>query len=175
MGCVMEGVLGLVIGMCLLAGAMLSFRITRRFAGFRWGLVAAIAPLAVFTLGTPHYLLGFGLSEISSAGLLSMAALCALASRRRRAMLAVAAGLLATLGLYTRLNNGIMAIGVALFALPLSVRVCDLVRPAAWWKRVSWLTVFAGTLEIGWALLAPRRMARRTRASSSRGLKGLVT
>ncbi len=138
-------------GMCLLAGAMLSFRITRRFAGFRWGLAAAVAPLAVFALGTPHYLLGFGLSEISSAGLLSMAALCALESGRRRAMLAVAAGLLATLGFYTRLNNGIMAIGVALFALPLDVRVRDLVRPAAWWKRVSWLTVVAvgGTIALG--------------------------
>jgi hypothetical protein len=138
-------------GMCVLAGAMLSFRITRAFAGFRWGIVAAVGALAVFALGTPHYLLGFGLSEISSAGLLSMAALWAIASRRRRAMLAVGAGLLATFGFYTRLNNGIMAVGVALFALPLGVPVCALMRPAAWWKRVSWLTVFAvgGTIALG--------------------------
>ena len=28
-------------GACLLAGALLSFRLTRAYAGFRWGLVAA--------------------------------------------------------------------------------------------------------------------------------------
>jgi hypothetical protein len=32
-------------GTCLLAGALLSFRITRRFAGFQWGLVAAVATI----------------------------------------------------------------------------------------------------------------------------------
>src|SRR4029077_11455074 len=77
-------------GMCLLAGAMLSFRITRRSAGFRWGLVAAALPLAVFALGKAHYLIGYGLSEISSAGLMSMAALCAIRSRRRGTIAAIA-------------------------------------------------------------------------------------
>jgi hypothetical protein len=127
-------------GMCLLAGAMLSFRITRAFAGFRWGLVAAATTLAVFALGRPYYLIGFGLSEISSAGLLSMAALCAIRSRRH-STLAIAAGVLATLAFYTRLNNGIMAAGIALFALPLGMPVRDLLRPQLWWRRVSWLTV----------------------------------
>ena len=96
-------------GACLLAGAILSFRITRTFAGFRWGLVAAVSTLAVFVLGTAQYLIGQGLSEISSAGLLSMAALCAISSRNRRTAAAVAAGVLATLAFYTRLNNLIMA------------------------------------------------------------------
>jgi len=145
-------------GMCLLAGAMLSFRITRPFAGFRWGLVAAAMPLAVFALGTARHLIGYGLSEISSAGLMSMAALCAIHSRHRRSAAAVAAGLLATLGFYTRLNNGIMAAGVALFALPPSVPLRAIVHPSIWWRRVSWRTVVgvAGTLGLGLLFFAWR-------------------
>jgi hypothetical protein len=145
-------------GMCLLAGAMLSFRITRTFAGFRWGLVAAALPLAVFVLGTAHYLLGFGLGEISSAGLISMAALCAIRSRRGSAGAAIAAGVLATLAFYTRLNNGIMAIGVACFALPLSLPLRAMVHPAVWWRRVSWGTVLGvgGVIAYGLLFLAWR-------------------
>jgi hypothetical protein len=138
-------------GMCLLAGSMLSFRITRPFAGFRWGLLAAALPLAVFALGTVHYLIGYGLSEISSAGLMSMAALCAIRSRRHGTVAAIGAGVLATLGFYTRLNNGIMAVGVALFALPLTLPMCAIIRPGTWWRRVSWRTVFgvAGMIALG--------------------------
>ena len=140
-------------GACLLAGAILSFRITRTFAGFRWGLVAAVSTLAVFVLGTAQYLIGHGLSEISSAGLLSMAALCAISSRNRRTAAAVAAGVLATLAFYTRLNNLIMAMGIALFALPLRVPVHALIRPAGWWSRVSWRTVVIVPAVIGLGLL----------------------
>jgi len=140
-------------GTCLLAGALLSFRITRRFAGFRWGLIAAAATLAVFVLGTAQYLIGQGLSEISSAGLLSMAALSVIDSRRRVAA-AIAAGLLATIGFYTRLNNLIMAAGVALFALPLDVPVRALIHPTVWWRRVAWRTVVVVACIIGLGLLA---------------------
>jgi hypothetical protein len=140
-------------GTCLLAGALLSFRITRRFAGFRWGLIAAAATLAVFVLGTAQYLIGQGLSEISSAGLLSMAALSVIDSRHRRVAAAIAAGLLATIGFYTRLNNLIMAAGVALFALPLDVPVRALIHPAVWWRRVAWRTVVVVACIIGLGLL----------------------
>ncbi len=128
-------------GMCLLAGAMLSFRITRTFAGFRWALAAAVMPLAVFVLGTARYLIGFGLSEISSAGLMSAAALCAIHGRHRRTTGEIAAGALATFGFYTRLNNGIMAAGSAIFALPLDVPMRALVHPTVWWRRVRWRTI----------------------------------
>ena len=141
-------------GTCLLAGALLSFRITRRFAGFRWGLIAAAATLAVFVLGTAQYLIGQGLSEISSAGLLSMAALSVIDSRHRRMAAAIAAGLLATIAFYTRLNNLIMAAGVALFALPLDVPVRALIHPAVWWRRVAWRTVVIVACIIGLGLLA---------------------
>jgi hypothetical protein len=140
-------------GSCLLAGALLSFRITRTYAGFRWGLAASVSTLAVFALGTAQYLIGQGLSEISSAGLLSMAALCAIQSRHRRVAFALAAGVLATFAFYTRLNNLIMAAGVTLFALPLNVPVRALVRPAAWWRRVAWRTVVIVPSVIGLGLL----------------------
>jgi len=146
-------------GACLLAGGWVSFRIVRGFAGFRWAIIAAVLSLSVFALGTARYLLGFGLSEISSAGFLSMAVLCAMRSRRRTAFgLAIAAGALATLGFYTRLNNGIMAFGVACFALPLSLRTSEIVRPSAWLPRVSWRTVAGvwGVLACGLVLFAWR-------------------
>lgn len=138
-------------GACLLAGALLSFRIVRAFAGFRWGLVAAATTLGVFVLGTAQYLIGQGLSEISSAGLLSMAALSAIGSRHRRAAMAIAAGTLATLAFYTRLNNLIMAAGVALFALPLDVPVRALIKPSAWWRRLAWRTavIVPGIISLG--------------------------
>jgi hypothetical protein len=119
-------------GACLLAGSLLSFRLTRAYAGFRWGLVAAAAPLAVFELSSARDLIGRGLSEIASAGLLSMSAHCAIASRHRRYRfpgLAIAAGALATLAFYTRLNNLLMALGVAVFALSLKVPTRALIRP----------------------------------------------
>ena len=145
-------------GACLLAGAIFSFRLARMFAGFRWGLIAAVCTLAVFVLGTAHYLIGFGLGEISSAGLLSMGALCAIRSRHRRTAAAVAAGILVTIAFYTRLNNLIMAAGVALFALPLHVSMRDLLRPAGWWRRIAWRTaaIVAGILALGLLLLAWR-------------------
>jgi hypothetical protein len=145
-------------GACLLAGATFSFRLTRAFAGFRWGLIAAVCTLAVFVLGTAHYLIGYGLGEISSAGLLSMAALCAISSHYRRAAAAVMAGVLVTIAFYTRLNNLIMAAGVALFALPLDVSVRSLLRPAAWRRRIAWRTaaIVPAVLAAGLALLAWR-------------------
>jgi hypothetical protein len=98
-------------------------------------------PLTVFALGTGRYLLGFGLSEITSAGFTYMAVLFAMRSRGRRTASAIAAGVLATLAFYTRLNNGIMAFGVACFALPLTLPLSRIVDPRAWWRRASWRTV----------------------------------
>jgi hypothetical protein len=103
-------------GACLLAGSMFSYRIVRRYAGFSWGLVGATVPLAVFVLGTGRYLIGQGLGEISSAGFVCLAALCAMRSAHGRVLPAVAAGVLATLAFYTRLNNLPMALGVIVFA-----------------------------------------------------------
>ena len=81
-----------------------------------------------------------------------MAALSAIAGRRRRAAV-IAAGVLATLAFYSRLNNLIAALGVALFALPLSVPVRALIRPPEWWRRVSWRTAFGVPAIIGVGVL----------------------
>lgn len=138
-------------GTCLLAGSLLSFRIARTFAGFRWGLVAAAAPLAVMLLGTARDLIGQGLSEISSAGLLSIAALCVIRSRHRGTAAAIVAGVLAMFAFYTRLNNLIMALGIAVFALPLHLPVQAILRPWAWWLRVSWraIVIVPATIALG--------------------------
>lgn len=145
-------------GACLLAGGLLSFRIARTFAGFRWGIAAAVTSLAVFVLGNAWHLIGQGLSEISSAGLLSLAALCAIRSRNRSVAAAIAAGVLATLAFYTRLNNLIMALGVAVFALPLRLPLGELVRPRTWWRRISWRTalIVPVTIALGLAFFAWR-------------------
>jgi len=140
-------------GACLLAGSLLGFRLTRAYAGFRWGLVAAAAPLAVFELSSARDLIGRGLSEIASAGLISMAAHCAIASRHRRLGLAIAAGVLGTLAFYTRLNNLLMALGVAVFALSLKVPTSALIRPWTWWRSVAWRTAIAVPAVIGVGLL----------------------
>jgi hypothetical protein len=140
-------------GACLLAGSLLAFRITRAFAGFRWGLVAAVAPLLVFSLSNARDLIGVGLSEISSAGLMSIAAICAIGSRHHRTSAIVAAGVFATLAFYTRLNHLLMAFGVALFALPLRLPVRAMARPSTLWRRIAWQTAIGIPAVIGVGLL----------------------
>jgi hypothetical protein len=143
-------------GMCLLAGAMLAFRVTRGFAGFRWAILAAALSLAVFALGTANYLLGLGLSEVSSAGLVSMAALWAMRSRAHGVASAAGAGILATLAFYTRMNNLFAAAGAALFAVPLALSVRHLPDRVRW-RGVAWptiaivgVTLAAGLLLFAW-------------------------
>ena len=129
-------------GACLLAGSLFAFAVVERAAGFRAGIVAAVLPLAIFALGTPHYLIGRGLSEISSAGLIYLAAIFALRASEGSLRAALAAGIFATLGFYTRLNNLPMAFGVGVFAW----RRGDL-RPAA---------TIAATIALGVLLFALR-------------------
>jgi len=144
-------------GGCLLTEALFNFKFANRFAGFRAGLIAAVLPLAVFVLGTPQYLMGRGLGEISSAGFIYLAAIFALDGERRLAA-AFAAGVLASLGFYTRLNNLPQAIGVAAFAIPIDVPARFLVTSRAWWSRVSWrsIAVVASSLTLAAVLLAWR-------------------
>ena len=117
--------------------AFYAFHITKAVGGFRWALMAATTTLALFTLGPAWYLVGRGLSEFSSAGLICGAALCALRARNGSWPFAFAAGLLATLGFFTRLNNLPMALAVAVFALPVRTAVADLFHPKRWWPRAS--------------------------------------
>jgi hypothetical protein len=130
-------------GACLLAMAVFAWRVTDLHAGFRAGLIAAVVTLGVVALGTPWTLVGLGLGEISSAGFLCLAALLAMRSRHGALGHAVAAGVFATLGWYTRLNNLPMAVGVALFALPGRVSVRGVIQAWPWRRPVVWRPVVA--------------------------------
>ena len=137
----------------LLVMSLFAYHVTRRVAGHRWGLLAAIVPLAMCLLGPTLEFVGFGLSEISSAGLLSLAACFAMRGRSGRLVDAIAAGVLATLAFYTRLNNFPMACAVMVFALPLPTPVRFAVRPTTWWRHISWTVVTAVVASLGVGLL----------------------
>jgi hypothetical protein len=130
-------------GACLLGTALFAWRVADAASGFRAGIVAAVLSLGVLALGTPWALVGQGLGENSSAGFLYLAAFVALRSRRGPAMLAGAAGLLATLAFYGRLNNLPMAAGVAFFALPMHTSVRRVLHSWPWRLRLSWRTALA--------------------------------
>ncbi len=143
-------------GTCLLSMALFAGEATRRVAGFRWGLVAAALTLTLIVQGPTWGFFGIGLTETAAAGLVYMAALTAITSRSWPSMLA--AGLLATLGFYTRLNNLPIALTVAAFAIPLATPAHDALRPARWWARTrpGLAMVVIGTLVAGILLFALR-------------------
>jgi hypothetical protein len=145
-------------GACVLTMALFAFRSTKAFAGFRWGLASGVLTLAMFTMSVFWGFIGVGLSEISSAGLVYGAALLAMKSRHRRWRLGIAAGVVATLAFYTRLNNAPMAAAVAAFAWPIREPASTLLRPTRWTRRMSLTTVaaVAATLSVGLMLFALR-------------------
>ena len=77
--------------------------------------------------------------------------------RHRNWGAALVAGALVTLGVYTRLNNLVMALGVCVFALPPRAAIADIVgrRP---WAGTSWRTIVIIVLAVsaGMALFATR-------------------
>jgi hypothetical protein len=135
---------------------LFAYRTMMPLAGFRWGLIAALVPLTMFLLGPALEFVGFGLSEISSAAFIYLAVFFAMRDRGYRD--AIVAGVLVTLGFYTRLNNLPMAISVAAFALPLTLPIGDWWRMARWLPMVRWRVVsaIASGLMIGCALFAWR-------------------
>ena len=121
---------------CTLVGAMFAFQCTRVMAGYRWGMAAAVATLALMTMGPAWYLFGRGLSEITSTGFLYGAALFAWRGRRRRAWIIVA-GVLAVLAFYTRLNTLPMAVALIAFAWPPRFAVSAVFTPAIAYQSLS--------------------------------------
>ena len=122
---------------CLATAAGFAFHVTRLAAGFRWGLAAAVLTLAVFTIGPGWYLIGRGLSEISSAGFIYGGALLALRGRNGSVVASVGAGFLALLGFFARLNNLPMTLAVAAFAWPVRMPASAWWPPAHLWRRAS--------------------------------------
>lgn len=127
------------------AGALVlsifAYRVLAALLGFTPGLIAAVISMAMFLLGPALQFVGFGLSEISSAAFIYLAACFAM--RNRNAMDAMAAGVFAVLGFYTRLNNLPMAAAVAAFALPLTVPARAWPAPRTWLPLVQWRVVIA--------------------------------
>jgi hypothetical protein len=133
-----------------------AYRVVSPLKGFTWGLAAAIIPLAMFLLGPALEFVGFGLSEISSAGFIYLAALFVMRQRGARDL--VVAGMLVVLGFYTRLNNLPMAVAVAAFAVPVALPAGSWWRLREWLPLVQWRAVIAiaVSLAIGGVLFAWR-------------------
>ena len=103
---------------CVLVGALLCVQLVKPAAGFAWGIAAGGAMLATFTLGTPWYFVGRGLSEIAAAGWAFLAAFFLLRARLGRRSAALAAGACAVLMFYTRLNHLLFALFLAALLWP---------------------------------------------------------
>ncbi len=123
-------------GACAWAGAVFAFHVTRVVAGFRWGVAAAILTLLMVTVGPGWYLLGRGLSELTSAGLIYGAALWTLRGRTSQKYTLIA-GLCLAVAFYTRLNNLLFASAVAAFSVPLTVHAGEWWRWRSWWPKAS--------------------------------------
>ena len=123
------------------AMAVFAYRVVAAFAGFTAGLVTAVIPLAIFLLGPTLEFVGFGLSEISSASFIYVAACYAMRNRGWKDL--VVCGVLLILAFYTRLNNLPMALAVAAFALPITMPAATAWRPREWWPQIRWRVVIA--------------------------------
>jgi hypothetical protein len=119
-------------GACASAGALFAFHVSRVVAGFRWGVLAAVTTLALFTIGPGWYLFGRGLSELTSAGLTYAAALLVLRGRHGHKLSLCVAGLCLAAAFYTRLNNLPFVAAAAAFSLPVHQAAGD------WWRWKEW-------------------------------------
>jgi hypothetical protein len=126
--------------MALFAYAVVAIR-----SSFRWGIAAAVLVFLFFLLSPSEEFVGFGLSEISAASFIYLAAWCAMRGRPRDAVMA---GLLAALAFYTRLNNLPMAFAVAAFAVPVTLPAFAFWRPGQWLPLVQWRVVIGITVAL---------------------------
>ena len=114
--------------LAVLASALFAHQVVSVANGFRWGLAAAVLCLTIVMQGPEWIFIGIGLSDLASAGFIYFGALVLLSARQRGAVplaAALGAGALAAIGFYTRLNNLPLALAIAVFALPLTVRAGD--------------------------------------------------
>ncbi|MEP6782870.1 MAG: hypothetical protein ABI983_04315 [Acidobacteriota bacterium] len=145
-------------GIGVLLMALFSFEVVRIVAGFRWGIAAVVLALSSFVAGPGWVFIGRGLGEISSAGFIYLAALCLIRGRGTSIPLLCAGGVLAVLGVWTRLNNLPMAMGLMVFAWQIDEPIKTLWRPREWLTR-AWrptLVIVPAGLAIGMALFALR-------------------
>lgn len=132
----------------LLASALLAHLAVASAFGFRWGLAAAVLALTTVMQSPTWMYLGLGLSDIASASFIYIAALVLSSARLRgdvRITTAIAAGILAAIGFYTRLNNLPMALAVSAFAIPLTIHTAEWWQIRRWLPSVSWKAVVGVT------------------------------
>ncbi len=146
---------------CLLASALFAHQVVAAAYGFRWGLAAAVLCLTLVMQGPAWMFVGIGLSDIASAGFIYFAALVIMSARLQGAVpigVAIGAGVLASIGFYTRLNNLPMAFASAAFGLSLAISSRGWWRPKTWWPHVSWNALYgvAGVILIAMTLFTIR-------------------
>jgi hypothetical protein len=143
----------------VLVMALFSFEAVRLGRGFRWGCAAAAVVLIAFVSGPGYIFIGRGLSEISSAAFIYLAALLVIGARERRSVqLLMLAGCLAVLGTWTRLNNLPMALAIIVFAWPIAEPATTVWKPTAWFST-AWhppLLVVPAMVAFGMGLFAMR-------------------
>jgi hypothetical protein len=139
--------------------AVFSFEVVRIVRGMTWGLGAAALVLVAFVSGPGYIFIGHGLSEISSAALIYLAAIVVIRAREQQSsrLLMLGAGV-ALVGVWTRLNNLPMAVATALFACPLSEPAASLWKPRRWLEPTWWppLIVVPAVIAFGMFLFAVR-------------------
>jgi hypothetical protein len=146
---------------CLMASALFAHQVVAAAHGFRWGIAAAVLCLTIVMQGPAWLFIGLGLSDIASAGFIYLAALVLLSARLRGEIpiaTAIGAGVLASIGFYTRLNNLPMAFASSAFGLSLAVTARGWWRPKQWWPNVSWNALFgvAGVILVAMTLFTLR-------------------
>ncbi len=146
---------------CLMVSALFAHQVVAAAYGFRWGIAAAVLCLTIVMQGPAWLFIGLGLSDIASAGFIYLAALVLLSARLRGEIpiaTAIGAGVLASIGFYTRLNNLPMAFASSAFGLSLAVTARGWWRPKQWWPHVSWNALFgvAGVILIAMTLFTLR-------------------
>jgi hypothetical protein len=142
--------------LCLLAGGMLAFTIVAPRAGFRLAVAAASITLTLFAVGTIWYFVGRGLSEVSAAGFAFAASLCLLGAEADW-RIAAAAGLLAVLMFYTRLNQLVFGAVLVVLLLPAGLASAwRQARTSPWRIATRPAAAYLGTFAAGIALFALR-------------------
>jgi hypothetical protein len=124
----------------LLVGALVAFTIVRARAGVRWATAAASLALATLTLGTPWYVIGRGLSEITAAGFGFLAVACVLYAREHGPRWMALGALCAALMFYARINQLLWAPLLVLMVLPPTAGA-DAASLRAAFGRVRWQPV----------------------------------
>jgi hypothetical protein len=115
-------------------GAMFAFDAVSRLSSFRFGLVAAVLVLNVAMLGPNWYGIGRGLSEISAALFLYLAAF-ALRRSDGRLPVVLLAGLMAALAFFTRLNLLVLLVVLTALLIPSATEAGAVWRPSVLWNR----------------------------------------